>query len=276
MTASATTRSTGPRVAVVIPVHDRAEYTVLCLQSIEEGQASLRTPFEVVLVDNASHDETPSVLAVLSGDVRTTRNEHELGRGEVRNQGAALSTAEHVLFLEQDTFVLGDWLDVLVDTMDGDPRLGAVQPRLLYPDGRLKDAGGLVFRDGELAACGEGSPFPDADVYSQRREPDYASGSCLLVRREAFDDVGGFDAHYASDTYEAVDLSFRLQDAGWRLLYEPAAVVVQVEPAEDDAETGLAALRAQDRRRFASRWVDALAGHPPLERAAPDETSSPS
>lgn len=264
--------SADPRVSIVIPVHGKVEFTLLCLQSIEESQAFNSTTFEVVVVDNASDDGTPGLLESLSGDVRSIRNEENLGFGDACNQGAAIARGEYLLFLNNDTAVVGDWLDVLVSAMDEDPRRGAAQPKLLYPDGRLNDAGGLVFRDGEAAVYGKGSPHPDAPAFSVRRAPDYASGACLVLRRAAFEEVGGFDHRYSPAYYEDTDLSFALRAAGWTLLYEPAAVVIHVEggTAGTDETSGFKAFQPRNRLRFASKWNAELRTRPLLDLHALD------
>jgi len=264
---SSTTLAPTPRVSIVIPVYNQVDFTLLCLQAIEESQRHNSTPFEVVVVDNASTDDTPLLLHSLSGDVRTLRNERNLGFGDACNQGAAQSRTEYVLFLNNDTAVCGDWLDVLVAAMDEDPRRGAAQPKLLYPDGSLNDAGGLVFRDGRAAVYGKGSPHPDAPAFNVRRAPDYASGACLVVRREAFEEVGGFDSRYAPAYYEDTDLSFALRSKGWTLLYEPAAVVIHVEggTAGLDETSGFKAHQPLNRLKFAKKWNTELRTRPALD-----------
>lgn len=253
-----------PRVTLVIPVHNQVDFTLLCLQSIEEGQARNTTTFEVVVVDNASTDGTPALLESLSGDVRTIRNDENLGFGDACNQGAAIARGEFVLFLNNDTAVVGDWLDVLVAALDEDARRGAVQPKLLYPDGRVNDAGGLVFRDGVAVVYGKGHLYPSAPELDVRRAPDYASGACLLVRSAAFREVGGFDHRYSPAYYEDTDLSFALRAAGWTLLYEPAAVVIHVEGATagTDTASGFKAHLPRNRVRFTEKWAAELRERP--------------
>ncbi|MBC3763779.1 glycosyltransferase [Quadrisphaera oryzae] len=270
MTTTADTLA--PRVTIVIPVHNQVAFTLLCLQSIEEAQARNTTTFEVVVVDNASTDGTRELLDSLSGDVRTVRNEENRGFGDACNQGAEVARGEFVLFLNNDTAVTGDWLDVLVAAMDEDARRGAVQPKLLYPDGRVNDAGGLVFRDGVAVVYGKGHLHPSAPELDVRRAPDYASGACLLVRSTAFREIGGFDHRYAPAYYEDTDLSFALRAAGWTVLYEPAAVVIHVEGATAGTDTtaGFKAHMPRNQRLFAEKWADELRHRPAFTPEAID------
>ncbi len=182
-------------------------------------------------------------------------------------KGAARSSSEYVLFLNNDTLLRPGWLEPLVAALDEDARRGAVQPRLLYPDGRLNDAGGLIFAEGEAWVYGKGSCWPYAPDYSCRRSVDYASGACLLVRRTAFDSVGGFDPRYAPAYYEDTDLSMSLRAGGWSLLYEPASTIVHLEggTAGTDQTKGLKAYQARNKQRFADKWAAELELRPHVD-----------
>jgi GT2 family glycosyltransferase/glycosyltransferase involved in cell wall biosynthesis len=262
--AAPTIELNDPRVSIVIACFNKAELTLDCLQSLQATtEAAL---YEVILVDNGSTDATVNLGSAQSSRFRVVRNEENTGFGPACNQGAALARGEYILFLNNDTVLLPRWLEPLVDALDEDPALAAVQPKLLYPDGRLNDAGGLVFGGGEPWVYGKGSPEPDAPQFSCRRAPDYASGACLLVRREAFTDVGGFDPRYAPAYYEDTDLSFALRAAGWKVLYEPASKVVHVEggTAGTDLGQGLKQYQVVNADKFASKWADELALRPAL------------
>lgn len=255
------------RVSVVIPVWDRVELTFDCLRSLAQHTSDV--PFELIVVDNGSTDATPDLLASLSGDVQIITNPTNRGFGGACNQGAAAANGDYVLFLNNDTLLTPGWLPPLVACLDEDPSLGAVQPRLLFPDGRLNDAGGLVFAGGDAWNYGKGSSYPDAPRFACRRAPDYLSGACLLVRRRAFEEVGGFDPRYSPAYYEDTDLSFALRAAGWTLVYEPASTVIHLEggTAGTDTAHGLKAYQVRNQVRFAEKWVDALEGRPVLDPA---------
>jgi GT2 family glycosyltransferase/glycosyltransferase involved in cell wall biosynthesis len=255
------------RVSIVIPVYNKVELTLACLESL----AACTPPdlYDVVVVDNASTDGTPQLTDALEGDVVIVRNEENLGFGRACNQGAGRSSGEFVLFLNNDTVLLPGWLEPLIEAMDEDPRLAAVQPRLLYPDGRLNDAGGLVFAAGDAWVYGKGHPVATAPQFMCRRAPDYASGACLLVRRIAFEAVGGFDDRYAPAYYEDTDLSFALRAAGWKVLYEPASSIVHVEggTAGTDIGVGLKRYQGVNKAKFVAKWEHELARRPRLDPA---------
>lgn len=250
------------RVSIVIPTFNKVELTQGCLTSLIEN-----TPddlYEVVIVDNASSDGTRDLLQQLDGDVRIVLNQTNEGFGPACNKGAALSTGEFVCFLNNDTEVRAGWLENLVGAMDQDARLAAVQPLLLYPDGRVNSAGDLVFGD-QAWNYGKGHPDPMAPQFQTRRAPDYASGACLLVRKTMFDAVGGFDDAYAPAYYEDTDLSFAFRARGWKVLYEPRSIVIHVEGGT--SESALTSdfkekQMAKNRQYFWNKWATDLNSRP--------------
>ena len=262
--AGATAELPAPRVTIVIPCYNKAELTLHCLQSLEAHTDPAL--YELVVVDNGSTDATVNMGGVQGPRLRVVRNEENTGFGPACNQGASYGTGEYVLFLNNDTVLLPGWLEPLVAALDEDPAVAAVQPKLLYPDGRLNDAGGLVFAGGEAWVYGKGSLEPDSPEFSCRRAPDYASGACLLVRRQAFDEVGGFDDRFAPAYYEDTDLSFALRARGWKVLFEPASRVVHVEggTAGTDLGRGIKQHQVLNAGTFAQKWSDELARRPQL------------
>jgi GT2 family glycosyltransferase len=252
-------------VSIVIPVFNHAPLTYQCLASILE-----RTPrgrYEVVVVDNASHDETPRLLAHVEG-LRAIRNAENRGFVDACNQGAGAARGEHLLFLNNDTVVLEGWLEALLDPLARDPRTGAVGAQLLYPDGRLQEAGGIIWRDGTGWNYGRGDD-PHRPEYRYAREVDFCSGACLLVRRALFERLGGFDRRYAPAYYEDVDLCFGLRDLGFRVVYQPRARVVHLEgsTAGTDLGSGFKRFQAVNRATFARKHAAALARQSPPDAA---------
>ena len=256
--------SAEPRVSIVIPCWNKAELTLSCLQSLQATTDPAL--FEVILVDNGSTDATVNLARAAGRRFTVVRNDDNVGFGPACNQGAARARGDIVLFLNNDTVLMPGWLEPLVAALDEDEALGAVQPKLLFPDGRLNDAGGLVFGGGEPWIYGKGNPEPDAPEFSCRRAPDYASGACLAVRKTAFDEVGGFDDRFAPAYYEDTDLSFALRAAGWRVLYEPASRVVHLEggTAGTDLSQGIKRTQVGNAVKFAQKWGTELALRPAL------------
>lgn len=252
--------SATPRVSIVIPVYNKVEYTLACLRSVAAHAG--RVPFEVIVVDDASSDATPQRLAALGG-IRVERNAANLGFIGSCNAGAALARGDCLLFLNNDTVVTAGWLEALVHCLDTAPQAGLVGARLVYPDGRLQEAGGIVFNDGSGWNYGR---FDDpADPrYAFRREADYCSGAAIMLRRALFERLGRFDTRYAPAYYEDTDLAFAVRAAGFRVYVEPAATVVHFEGITSGTDTASGTKRYQviNRDKFVAKWQDALSRQP--------------
>ncbi|KAA2284885.1 glycosyltransferase [Arenimonas fontis] len=249
-----------PLASIVVPVYNQLALTLGCLRALAaSGDA---TPFEVIVVDDASGDDSPHVLPRVPG-LRYHRNADNLGFIGACNAGAALARGEFLVFLNNDTTVQPGWLDALLDTFRRHPDTGLAGSRLVYPDGRLQEAGGIVFRDGSCWSYGRFDE-PEHPRYSHVREADYCSGAALAIRRALFERLGGFDHHYAPAYYEDTDLAMRVRQAGLKLRYQPASLVVHHEGASagTDPGRGMKAHQRSNREKFLARWRDELAGHP--------------
>jgi len=248
-------------VTIVIPVFNKADYTLRCLEKlIENTPAEL---FEVVLVDNASTDATPQLLGQLGGDVQVLRNAENQGFVVACNQGAAAGQGKYVLLLNNDTAPQPGWLEELVAAAERDPKVGVVGSKLVYPNGDLQEAGGLVFRDASAWNHGRGDD-PDRPEFNQACEVDYCSGASLLVRRDLWDRLGGLDLRYAPAYYEDTDLCFGARSLGFQVVYCPASVVVHYEgvTAGTDTGSGFKRYQAVNRDKFLHKWAEALRQQP--------------
>lgn len=254
-------RHAKPVASVIVPVYGHLPLTLACLRALADcGDA---TPFEVIVVDDASPDDSHRVLPSIPG-LRYLRNPRNLGFIGASNAGAELASGEFLVFLNNDTTVRPGWLDALLRTFATHPDTGLAGSRLVYPDGRLQEAGGIVFSDG---SCWNYGRFDDPDHprYGHVREVDYCSGAAIAVRRSLFLDLHGFDVHFAPAYYEDTDLAMRVRERGLKVRYQPASVVVHHEGATSGTDTasGTKAYQRVNQRKFLERWRDVLAaGHP--------------
>ncbi|MGB8634240.1 MAG: glycosyltransferase [Rhodanobacteraceae bacterium] len=260
--------SDAPRVSIVIPVHGKFEYTAACLRSLAEHAAT--ASFEVIVVDDASPDATPERLPQIAG-IRVHSNAENLGFIGSCNAGAAMARGDYVLFLNNDTLVTAGWLEAMLDCFAERRDAGLVGARLIYPDGRLQESGGIVFDDGSGWNYGR-LEHPDDPRMSFRRQADYCSGAAIMLPRALFEQFGGFDTRYAPAYYEDTDLAFQVRDAGKSVYVEPRAVVVHFEGVSNgtdtESESGIKRFQKINRDKFAHKWREQLAQHPrPIDDA---------
>src|SRR5438132_1605378 len=247
-------------VSIVIPVFNQFHFTQACLVSIQEHQGAER--FEVIVVDDCSTDETAELVPRMDGVVYL-RNETNSGFIASCNRGAEKARGKHLLFLNNDTIVKEGWLTALVATFAEEPRTGIVGSKLVYPDGRLQEAGGIIWRDGSGWNYGKFDD-PEKPQYNYLREVDYCSAAALMIPRSLFQRVEGFDPRYAPAYYEDTDLSFKVRRAGHKVLYQPLSEVIHYEGVTGgvDLSTGTKKHQEINRATFAETWAVELMTKP--------------
>jgi O-antigen biosynthesis protein len=253
-----------PRASIVIPVFNQFEHTLTCLRALAEHPP--QADVEVIVVDDGSSDATVSALPQVTG-LRYHRRATNGGFIAACNDGAALATGDYLVFLNNDTVPQPGWLDALLRTFDEHPDAGLVGAQLLYPDGRLQEAGGVVFADGSGWNYGRFGA-PDDCRHAYLRDCDYASGAAIAIPRALFVELGGFDTRFAPAYYEDTDLAFAVRAYRRRVLYQPASRVVHAEGATagTDTGTGIKAYQIRNRERFAEKWQAALQHQPTADR----------
>lgn len=220
-----------PSTAVIIVSWNTRELLSACLRSLLASDASGK--IDIVVVDNASSDGSPEMVAERFPSVQLIANAENRGFAAATNQGIAATHGRLVLLLNSDTQVMPDAIDELAAALESDPALGAVGARLVDPDGRLQPScsrAPTAWREAvhvlRLARVAGGLEYPAATWRSiEPVDVDVIQGACMMVRREVIDAAGGLDEGYFMYS-EETEWCERIRAAGWRLAWVPAASVV--------------------------------------------------
>jgi N-acetylglucosaminyl-diphospho-decaprenol L-rhamnosyltransferase len=251
-----------PRWAAVVVNYEAGPLLVECVESLLADTSA--GPPEVVVVDNASHDDSLATLRDRRPDVAILDTGANLGYAAAANRGIGATTGPVVAVCNPDLRVEPGTAAALVGRLEAEPDLGAVGPRVVEPDGTLYPSARRL--PTTLDAAGHGAlgrvwprnPFTrryrelDADP-AKPRDVDWVSGAAVWLRRAALEQVGGWDERYFMYV-EDVDLCWRLRRAGWRIAYEPAGSVVHVQGASTDRHPyRMIAAHHRSLLRFAAR-----------------------
>jgi GT2 family glycosyltransferase len=243
-----------PQVSIIIPLFNQAPLTEACLSALQRSTPQGR--YELILVDNGSMDGTPALLERWQHAATIIRNHENHGFARACNQGARAARGEYLLFLNNDTEVTDGWLEALLRVVKQDASVAAVGSKLLYPDGTLQHAGVLLVDDQQ-----QGDPLVGRHLYQRMpgnhppanvmRTLQALTAACLLVRRQDFKAVSGFDEGYWNG-YEDLDLCLKLAAAGKRLVYQPLSVVTHHESQSGPERFRQAAANIQ---RLHQHWL---------------------
>ena len=234
-----------PEISIVIPVYNQFLFTYNCLTSILNNSGEIN--YEIIIADDCSTDETVDIDRVIQG-IRIVRNKKNVGFLRNCNQAAKRARGKYILFLNNDTFVQPGWLKKLLSLIRSSDKIGMVGSKLIYPDGRLQEAGGIVWEDASAWNFGYGQNA-EAPVYNYVKEVDYVSGAAIMIRGELWREIGGFDKRFAPAYYEDTDLAFEVRKRGYKVMYHPFSIVVHYEGISNgtDVQTGLKAYQTVNR-----------------------------
>ena len=251
-----------PLVSVIIPVYNQIDYTFECLRSLVQ-YTSTEVPIEVIVVNDCSTDNTVSILEQVTG---LKRIDNESNQGFLRscNRGIAQASGEYIYFLNNDTQIGVGAISHLLSVLQQDTQVGAVGSKLIYPDGSLQEAGGIIFNDGSGWNYGR-QDNAKAPQYNYLRPVDYCSGASLMVRKSALDALSGFDEDLAPAYYEDTDLCFALRHRlGLKVIYQPKSEVVHYEGVScgTDLSSGIKRYQAINLNKFVAKWQKELQTYP--------------
>lgn len=248
-------------VSIIVPVYNEVRFTLACLYSVLSGKS--KYSFELIIADDCSSDATPDFFAHGLPNIHHVRTDQNVGFLRNCNAAAKQAKGRFLVFLNNDTYVLPDWLDQLIDPLDSeDGIIGLTGSKLIFADGRLQEAGGLVFADGSGWNYGRFDD-PRKPDYNYLRDSDYVSGASIAISRAMWITLGGFDERYEMAYYEDTDLAFRVRQAGQRVVVQPLSQLIHFEGISSgtDLTTGVKRYQVVNGETFRQRWAATLTRH---------------
>ncbi|WP_102346535.1 glycosyltransferase [Bacillus sp. Marseille-P3661] len=242
-----------PVVSIIISVHNKWNLTYACLNSIKEYTEDI--PYEIILNDNGSTDETTNISKYVE-NINVLRDGTNRGYLLGCNHAAKFARGKYILLLNNDTLVTEKWLSVLVDTIENDERIGMVGSKLIYPDGRLQEAGGIVWRDATPWNYGKGLDA-NQPQFNYVKEVDYITGACTMIRASLWREIGGYDERFIPSYYEDTDLAFEVRNHGYKVVYQPLSVVIHFEHGTNGKDA-MKKYILDNKMKFRDKWKETL------------------
>ncbi|HJA31265.1 MAG TPA: glycosyltransferase [Candidatus Eisenbergiella pullicola] len=248
-----------PVVSIIVPVYNQFAYTYNCLRSILEH--TMGVAYEVIVADDCSTDQVSELEKVVTG-INVLHNNENLKFLLNCNNAANYARGEYILFLNNDTQVQPNWLKPLVELLEKRTDVGMVGSKLVYPDGCLQEAGGILWKDGSAWNYGH-RKNPTSPEYCYVKEVDYISGASIMIRSSLWKEIGGFDVTFAPAYYEDTDLAFEVRRQGYKVLFQPESIVVHFEGVSNgtDLAAGLKRYQIANQNKFFEKWKDVLQKH---------------
>jgi len=244
-----------PDVSVIVILRNQFALTMQALASLRHTYSGST---QLILVDNASHDETRCIADLVHG-AQIIRLEENVGFLRACNLALTHTAASAVLYLNNDIVLHSNAVCIALNRLSADLSIGAVGGKIVRTHGLLQEAGCILWRDGSADGWMRDAP-PDVPEANYVRDVDYCSGAFLMVRGDLLRTLGGFDDAYAPAYYEEVDLCLRIQAAGFRVLYDPAIVLTHFEYGSSRSLRAASALMRANRSVLSAQHSAALRG----------------
>ena len=248
------------KASIIIPVYNKVEYTQKCLETLYTIDNGVNN-FEVIVVDNASSDDTEKFLVYASGmysDLKILRNSKNLRYAGACNAGAAAAEGEYLIFLNNDTVPTEKWLSEGLVPLITNSQVGIVGSKLLYADRTIQHAGvqfiGNMHTKYELWPSHRFLGLSEDEPLANIAEPvDAVTGACLFISKKIFDKVNGFNEEYQM-YFEDSDLCFKVTAAGKKVFYQPKSVVIHYEGKSNNDESHRHSQNQKAAEIFYSNW----------------------
>lgn len=246
-----------PLVSIIIPAYNQENYTFACIESIIKHTSDV--PYEIIVMDDKSPNEYARNLDKNVKNITFISNEENLGFLKNCNKGASIAKGKYIFLLNNDTNVQPNWLSTLVQLIESDEKIGMVGSRLVYPTAQQQEAGGIVWNDASGWNFGR-LDDPTKPEYNYVKEVDYISGAAIMIKKDLWNEIGGFDERYTPAYYEDTDLAFEVRAHGYKVMYQPRSVVVHFEGISNGTDLGSGIKRYQvvNNQKFLEKWKETL------------------
>lgn len=250
------TEEKSPSVSIIIPVYNQFSFTYHCLESIKKNTKNVA--YEIIIADDCSTDLTLHIEKKVK-NIKVIRNAQNLRFLKNCNNAAQYAKGKYILFLNNDTQVQENWLEPLVELIQKDSTIGLVGSKLIYSNGKLQEAGGILWKDATAWNYGNGQNS-DLPEFNYVKEVDYISGASIMIAKSIWKKLGGFDESFAPAYCEDSDLAFRVRELGYKVVYQPLSKVVHFEGISNGTDTsqGQKAYQIINQERFYKKWKNIL------------------
>ncbi len=251
-------------LSIIVPFHNNWNLTCQCMYELVLGSSPYQT--EIILIDDASSAEESrkvkhcaSTMGRQYGTpISVYKNKQSIGFSFSCNKGASISKGFLLLFANNDMFVLNGAIPLLVETMSADPKTGLVGP-MMIDEHHVQEMGGIVFNDGSAANGFRGTKEIPLEWMVTHRV-DYVSGACVMIEKNLFTTLGGFDPAYGRGYYEDTDLAMAVRNKSMEVVIQPLAIVYHKEGNTFGAAQKQS-LMAKNQQLFSQKWKDQLQYH---------------
>lgn len=241
-----------PIVSIIIPVYNQYQYTINCLYSILKTVQNI--DYEIIIADDCSTDKTQDIVKKI-GNIKVVKTPQNMGFLKNCNNVASHAKGEFIWLLNNDTQIQHKTLSSLLNVFKIKKDVGVVGSKLIYPNGNLQEAGGIIYNDATGCNFGKGKMHFDR-TFNYLKEVDYCSGASLFMKKDFWNKLGGFDENFVPAYYEETDLCFRVRQAGLKVYYQPQSLVVHFESISLSGSHDL--LMKQNGEKFRKKWVGEL------------------
>ena len=250
-----------PTVSVIIPAFNAWAMNYQCIDSIIKNTTGVA--YEIILADDNSTDDTKTCTDIIQNLVHV-RSENNIGFLKNCNHASNFAKGDYILFLNNDTKVNPNWLQPMVSLVQNDKTIGMVGSKLIYPDGRLQEAGGIIWNDASGWNFGHRQD-PGLPEFNYVKEVDYVSGASILIRKKAWLEAGKFDERYTPAYCEDSDLAFTLRNIGYKVMYQPLSEVIHYEGYShgtdhtlNENDGAVKSYQKINNQKFFEKWQDVL------------------